>query len=251
MLINKKEGLSLKTLKYIAIIAMLIDHIAIGFIDNESTLFIIMDLIGRMTGPIMLFAAVEGYHHTSNLKKYLKRLFIFALVSYLPFIYAFSIYFNPLDLNVIFTIFLGIVAIHLRRTCKNEVLKIFSLLFIIIISTFADYGYIGILMMLVMDYYYGNLKNQLFGYLILVLTEIGVLHLITRPIIGFMNSGIFDLTDFRVDFSDFGYLIPFALLLLYNGKPGKKTTASKWAFYIFYPAHLAIIGLIRYILLTM
>ncbi len=250
MLINKEKGLSLGTLKYIAIIAMLIDHIAIGFIDSDTNLFIVMDLIGRITGPVMLFAAVEGYHHTSNLKKYLKRLFIFALVSYFPFIYAFSIYFNPLDLNVIFTIFLGVIAIHVRRTLKNEPLKIITLLFIIIISTFADYGYVGILMMLVMDYYYGNLKNQLFGYLILVLTEIGVLHLITRPIIGFMNSGAFDLIDFKMDFTDFGYLIPFALLLFYNGKPGKKTTFSKWVFYIFYPAHLAIIGFVRYIFLT-
>ena len=114
-----KNGLSIDVLKYISIIAMLIDHIANAFINDTTHLYIIMSLIGKVTGPIMFFAAVEAYHHTRNLKKYIIRLFVFAIISYLPFMYAFSNRFNILRLNIIFTILFGILAIHARRNIKN------------------------------------------------------------------------------------------------------------------------------------
>ena len=89
---TQKKGLSLNALKYIAIAAMLIDHVAIVFLDDSTALFHILDAIGRTTAPIMVFAAVEGYHHTKDLKKYLTRLFVFALINYLPFMYLFYQY---------------------------------------------------------------------------------------------------------------------------------------------------------------
>ena len=66
-----KDGLSIDGLKYIAIIAMLIDHIGNAFVEEQTLLANIMYMIGRITGPIMFFAAVEGYHKTKNLKKYM------------------------------------------------------------------------------------------------------------------------------------------------------------------------------------
>ncbi|MBO5298938.1 MAG: hypothetical protein J6B51_02525, partial [Clostridia bacterium] len=39
------------------------------------------------------------------------------------------------------------------------------------------------------------------------------------------------------------------VLLMYNGKRGKNQTANKimkWSFYIYYPLHLFIIGLIQH-----
>ena len=137
---TQKKGLSLNALKYIAIAAMLIDHVAIAFLDDSTALFHILDAIGRTTAPIMVFAAVEGYHHTKDLKKYLTRLFVFALISYLPFMYLFTNTFRPLRLNVIFTIFFGLVAVHAAHTIRNVFLKIVVILSLMILTVPMDNG---------------------------------------------------------------------------------------------------------------
>ena len=107
-----KNGLSIDGLKYIAISAMLIDHIGNAFVEEQTLLANIMYMVGRITGPIMFFAAVEGYHKTKNLKKYMLRLFAFALISYLPYIFAFRSSFNALRLNVLFTILIGLLSVY-------------------------------------------------------------------------------------------------------------------------------------------
>ncbi len=244
----KKGNLSLNSLKYIAIAAMLIDHIAIAFVDQDSNLFLAMDLIGRITGPIMFYAAVEGYHHTSNLTKYLKRLFIFAMISYLPAIYAFQTDFDPLNLNVIFTIFFGVLAITARRKITNPLLKTVIIFSLIIISVFGDYGVVGVLIILVFDFYYGNLKNQLFAYLVIVFSEFGVLYFFTNPIYNLAYGNAIDFQELRADIVNLGYFLPAILLSFYSGKQGQRSNFSKWAFYVFYPAHLIIIGIIRFVI---
>ena len=244
-----KTGLSISALKYIAITAMLIDHIAFAFLDDGEhiILYTIMDLIGRITGPIMFFAAVEGYHHTKNLKKYLLRLFAFALISYLPFMYAWSDHFNPLRLNVIFTIFLGLLAVHARRSIKNIFLKILVISVLILFSISADYGTAGVIMILTFDFFYGNRRNQLAGYLLIVLLDFDVRSFFIHPFWEWVYTGQFTIRYYSLpdNYICLGFLIPFFLLMLYNGQPGSRSKLSKWVFYIFYPAHLVIIGLIR------
>lgn len=96
----KSKGLSGYNLKLIAIITMFIDHIGICIIEKlyqnstsifslngEKLLFLeeIFRLVGRLSFPIFCFLLVEGYYHTKNIKKYMTRLFIFALISEIPF----------------------------------------------------------------------------------------------------------------------------------------------------------------------
>ena len=64
-------------LKLIAIITMLIDHIGAVLYPEIRWL----RLIGRIAFPIFAYLVAEGFYKTSDIKKYLKRLFIFALVS--------------------------------------------------------------------------------------------------------------------------------------------------------------------------
>lgn len=66
---------------------MAIDHIAWAFVPDGSILAIVMHFIGSITGPIMFFSAVEGYHHTKNINKYMARLAAFAVISWFPFVY--------------------------------------------------------------------------------------------------------------------------------------------------------------------
>lgn len=80
-------------LKVIAIIAMTIDHAADllypGFPAKPGA--IALHLIGRLTAPIMWFFVCEGYHYTRNVKKYMLRLFIFAVISHFAYCFAFGI----------------------------------------------------------------------------------------------------------------------------------------------------------------
>lgn len=75
------------TIKIIAMISMLIDHIAlcIPYIWMHQDVYRIMRNIGRIAFPIFCFCIIEGYYHTSDVKKYILRLFIFALISEVPF----------------------------------------------------------------------------------------------------------------------------------------------------------------------
>ena len=79
--------ITLNQAKYIAIAAMVIDHIAFAFVPDGTALAIVMHIIGRLTGPIMFFSAVEGYHHTRDLNRYLLRLAAFAAISWFPSLY--------------------------------------------------------------------------------------------------------------------------------------------------------------------
>ena len=72
-------------LKIIAMITMIIDHSGDVFNPLLHEKSLIFNAVGRIAFPLFAFMVVEGYTHTSNIKKYLLRLFIFALISEIPF----------------------------------------------------------------------------------------------------------------------------------------------------------------------
>jgi len=251
---SKLKGMTTNVLKYIAIIAMLIDHIAYAFVPYGYPLSIVMHFIGRITGPIMFYFVVEGYHRTRSVNKYTARLAIFALISYFPFIYfktgGILLNINFMKLNVIYTILLGLLAIRVRRELKNPVLKTLLILCLVILCIPADWGTWGIIIIIVFDYFYGNFRNQAFGYCMIILFEVGVLNMLTGPFFSLVYEQSFriDLEYYRYSVEDIGMFIPIILLGFYNGKKGGNGNISKWFFYIFYPLHLLIIGLLQNIL---
>ena len=106
---NKTGGLSGSTLKLIAIVTMLIDHVGaalvyrmmLAYIDRggaENTsvygrmliIYWVMRMIGRIAFPIFCFLMVEGFQKTHNKWKYAMRLGGFALLSEIPFDLAFN-----------------------------------------------------------------------------------------------------------------------------------------------------------------
>ena len=124
-------GLSGTALKYIACITMLIDHIGASCIEAGillpalaagaascggipvSTLLAadrVLRYIGRLAFPIFCFLAVEGFLHTHDVKKYVRRLLLFGLVSEVPFDLAFfRTPFAPQHQNVYWTLALGVL----------------------------------------------------------------------------------------------------------------------------------------------
>lgn len=247
------RGLTLNCLKYIAVLAMTVDHIAVAFVPNGTLLAIVMHTIGRITGPIMFFSAVEGYHHTGNINRYMSRLAAFAGISWFPFLYfRYGGSLSNISLmrpNVIYTIFLGVLAIRIRRSerLNNPVVKTLLILMLVILCIPADWGCTGILIIIVLDYFYGSFQQQAFAYCLVVLCNMDILTLMTRPFFSLFYEHTFyiDRELYAYSIENVGAFIPIALLSLYRGRQGKKGGVSKWFFYIFYPLHLLVLGFVQ------
>lgn len=233
MELKKWQKLSGSALKIIAIIAMFIDHFTKEIITNKIAIvnrlfsqatidyiyFYGRLVIGRLAFPIFCFLLVEGFKHTSNRKKYLMGIGIFALISEIPFDL-----FNNNQLiylsnnNVFFTLFIGLAALMLLEKYKGrEIARAIIIMASIIIAaiTGVDYGALGVILILLI-----YLANNRFEYLLLVGSSIFLLN----PSVGFFA------------------FISFLIMGLYNGKRGLNI---KYAFYIFYPLHLILLYLLR------
>lgn len=209
------------TIKLIAVISMLIDHAGAIFFPQ----YIILRYIGRLAFPIYAFFISEGFSNTSNVKKYLINLFAFGLVSEIPFDFAFYkqfIYWGYQ--NVFFTLFIGLLVIYIYDSLdeNNYILKVLSVVLGSMIASFlkTDYGYKGVLMVFLF-----YIAKKYSDKLVNILSKLGILIL------------------------NFGHIQVFAVLALipisfYNGKRGKKT---KIIFYIIYPLHLALFGVVNYV----
>ena len=228
-------------LKYIVIVAMLIDHIAELFESSiDPTVYHIMRFIGRLTGPTMAFFLAEGAKYTRDIAKYQKRLAIFAAISWLPFLFAnpgpqklISSPFNLIFQSVIFTLFLGITAIRLWNSNRyDKQSKIILTVGLCLISIIGDWMIMDVLAPLFMYLYRDDKKKR---YIAVTLAYLPMM-LIVLIHDGWHQLGVL--------------MVPLIIFFCYNGKGGKKNAFNKWFFYIFYPAHLLILGIIKWVVLA-
>ena len=123
MIFGKLSG---STLKMIALLTMLTDHIAAFLInvDRYPAVYYTMRNIGRISFPIFCFLIVEGYFHTSDIKKYMFRLAVFGIISEMPFDLAVGGLNREAmgHQNVFFTLFLGLVVVWLIDNNKNNMI---------------------------------------------------------------------------------------------------------------------------------
>lgn len=207
-------------LKIIALVAMTIDHTGKVFLLNHD----LCNILGRIAFPIFAFQIVEGYHHTKNLKKYLTRLLIVAIIAEGAFIYLFS------GLNTVFTLLLGLLCIFIY---EKETDKFISIALIITIGISAlllnfDYGLYGILMILLFHIFYKDKTKKSIAFAILVILHYTLLILSSNEI---------------------SLLLPMcstlAALLFINMYNNKRGPSMKCLFYVYYPLHLYIIMIIK------
>ena len=88
--IFRAPALNANTLKLIAVLAMVLDHAATVFFGDTAPAALFFPRRGPIAAPIMCFFVAEGYAYTSNLKKYLLRLFIAAVISHVPYALCFK-----------------------------------------------------------------------------------------------------------------------------------------------------------------
>lgn len=207
------------TLKIIALITMIIDHYGAVFQEGVK----IYRIIGRIAFPIYCFLLVEGYLHTKDIKKYGKRLLLFALISEIPFDLAF---YNKLEFrhqNIFFTLFIGLIAIYLidNREGKYNFNKSIIFLGASILATLlhVDYSIIGIIYILAFYFTKDYPKVERLSKAALVI-------FLTNLIFGVMSQHF--------------ALMAIPILYFYNKEYGPKNRFLQMLFYIAYPLHLLV-----------
>lgn len=213
-----KLGINTFTLKMIAIVAMLLDHIGAVLLPQ----YIILRMIGRIAYPIFAYTLAEGFVHTHDVKKYMMRMGILALLSEVPFDLAF--FGKPLEFghqNVFFTLFLGLVMMYLMSKAPITLRGLLCMAIIMALGEFlrTDYGMMG-LFMIYWFYQYRDSKAVKAVWIACINV--------------FLMGGVQAFAVLA--------LIPIAL---HNGKQGPKW---KGFFYGFYPVHLLLIYLLSMIL---
>lgn len=237
-----KKTLNGDQLKLIAILAMTVDHVTDliypGFPAVPAA--ILLHIIGRLTAPIMWFFISEGFHYTHNIKKYLLRLGSFAVISHFAYCFAFGI--DPVPFrsgifnqtSVMYPLFVGALVLWLQNSGVGmREWQRTAAVFLLIWSAFpGDWSCIAVLSVVGMYRNRGNLKKQMTAILPWVLLYAAVSFFFVDRAYGLVQSFVF---------------LVYPLLKRYNGQRGKGK-GMKWFFYLYYPAHLAVIGLLRILL---
>ena len=261
--------MSIFSLKIIALITMLIDHI--GEFFPKLPHVIILRQIGRISAPIFMFALAQGIKHTSSPKNYTKRLYFLSLVmgignSILTFLLPdFSV---ELTNNFPATLFLTACICfiynikeqggdYLPIIKKFTILQFAALPISLLVErhfpVWAEYAIRGIYpniftceggifficMGFILYCFCDDPKKLSISYLFLcslyAATEIISIYLSNLPMT-------------RLFTDDVQWMMIFALVFMlnYNGKKGYTNKYCKYLFYIFYPAHIWLLYIISY-----
>lgn len=258
------QGFSGNILKLLAALTMLIDHTAITLIYTKlaqspeylnlvfsaestaeelaavpadyrslATAYSVMRLVGRIAFPIFAFLIYEGFTHTANLKKYLLRVGILALVSEIPFNLVTSTFyegtpslFYPKLQNTVITLFLGLVMLTLMKrfeaadntpkaVSRQLIAQVLCICIAAVLAILArtDYSYLGILLIAIFYLFRTSKKLQIISGCIL-----------------FLSTNI-------------ASLLAFVPIGMYNGML-LRSKKFQYFFYIFYPVHLLVLYLL-------
>lgn len=235
--LTKRKGLNATQIKTIAIIAMLIDHIAWRYIPTYTLPGQLMHVVGRLTAPIMCYFIAQGYLHTRNFKKYLSRMVLFSLISHIPYNLETTGRVEIFNFSVMHTLTLGLIAIYCYDKIENKYLRWLAIAGVSILAIPGDWSILGIAFCLIFFIYRDNFKKQFIGILC---TGIFFMYMIVMNRVG---SGQEILTTVFYNLFQLSILLSLPILRFYNGEKGGNSF-SKWSFYIFYPLHLLVLALI-------
>ena len=204
-------------LKCIAIVSMALDHT--GAVLYPSQIW--LRCLGRIAFPIFCFLIVEGFFHTHDVRRYMGRLGVFALISEIPYDLAFrGVPLEYAHQNVFFTLLIGIGMVVLLERNREWPVKAVILLLAMWLAVLirSDYNFRGVLLIFVFYIFHESRW--------LAVTAGGFWNFLYQGVI--QKYGVLS-------------VLPLAL---YNGERGTK---MKYFFYIFYPAHLLLLyGISRF-----
>ncbi|MDE2188133.1 MAG: hypothetical protein KGJ35_00185 [Patescibacteria group bacterium] len=213
-------------IKAIAIVCMIIDHLGVFLFPQIFWL----RLVGRIAFPLFAWLIANGAHYTHDMRSYLKRLFIFALISQIPFTLATQQISGPtiFYLNIFFTLFLGLSAIYVIKTQSNKWLWLISTLAAAGIADLvqSDYGAAGVLSIVAFYLFFENIWYMAVAQMLIM----GALPWLTLYI---LQQTFYLPLEYMYLTSSFEYfgLLALVFIFFYNKKPGWKDGHLLYAFY--------------------
>ena len=235
------RGLTSSQLKFIAVLAMTLDHLAWTLFPGYDTRWFVLPAhcIGRLTAPIMWFFIAEGYFHTRSVKKYALRLLKLAVISHFAYNFCFGIPFLPFQTSlfnqtgVVWSLAWGLVLLWVFDASGwKQWQQTAFLIFVCLITFPADWSCIAALAVAFMGRNRGNFKAQMLWMMVWTAVYALVYFLFLDRVYGIVQ--LFT-------------CLSIPLLGLYNGQRGNQKAAGR-LFYAYYPIHLAVCGILRIVL---
>ncbi|MDU1279907.1 MULTISPECIES: TraX family protein [Clostridium] len=220
------------TLKIIAIVTMLMDHIY-TYLGGVYDIPIWFGYIGKLSAPIFFYLIVEGFFHTKSRMRYLGRLSLFGIIMIgLDNLLGIS---NNIFLSLALSILILLV-LEYAKSANNKKAYIVTTIIVILLGVaymFTESSFYGFFMTLI--FYFFRERKYL-----LSISYIGFSILPVITVFG--GQGAYE----QLMLFDYQWMMVFSLplILLYNGRLGLKNKFTKWMFYFFYPIHLGVIQII-------
>lgn len=229
---ENKPGLSRQCIKYLAAACMLLNHISHtffihGWIDS------VLIAVGSFTMPVMVYFLWEGWGYTRSRRNYCLRLLLFAVISAVPFVLMIGIW----ELDFLFTLLLCAAMAVCKERISSPALQFLCYFALIWLSRYCDWSLEAPLLMLLLLYHqeWELPKFVPFGLTFLVyvlelcLSYGAPLRYALLCSVGILAAGA-------------------VICLLFSGQRGRYGSAGKWFFYVFYPAHILLLVLLRRLL---
>ena len=242
--------LNRETIKYLAMVAMFLNHFSAVFLSQYSLPGILLSDIGYFTAPVMCYFLAEGYRYTRSKRNYAGRLFLFAIISQIPFCLVSTKLMTGepglrfFGMNMMFTLLLCFGILVAREKIRNSFLRIAVIVLLFVVSQYSDWSLFAPLYVLLFDRA-GEDKGRIARAFLIVTLLFGV-----YDFVGWFGF----LPLWQVALHALGVMAgPAAagivLLFCYSGQPSKAgKKASKWFLYWFYPVHLLILGLLSFVI---
>ena len=208
---------------------MFLDHFVSVFFPHTAMINLVLRLLGRTAAPVFCFFIAQGFHYTSDRKKYTLRLLVLAAISHFPYVLCFGIPFH--NSSVVWPLALGLLAL---MAVKSERLPLWAKPLCVavacVLSYTSNWYFIAVLWIVGFGIFHGNFKMQILSF-----AGTGLLHLAWQVRrFGFFHEAF-------PQWFQLGIFLTIPLLCMYSGKLGKKSPFMTWFFYVFYPAHLILL----------
>lgn len=218
---------------------MFIDHLYKFTSLSENIIFVIL---GRLSFPIFAFCVAQGAFYTSNKCRYMLRMFLFAILSEIPFDLMIYGSITMRQQNIMWTFLLALMSIFLADYVKEK---------------FGPYGRAGFVWHLFFGLLFGmaaiiyNTDYHCVGVftvvILYVIKKIGISESMQKygSLVSVAIANIL-LVVLGGGAGQLYGILALVLLWFYDGTKGKKSIGK--LFYIAYPMHMLLIFAARYTL---
>lgn len=240
---DERIGMNRDMIKMIAMVTMTLNHYAAVFLESGTILYELLTDIGYFTAITMCYFLVEGYSYTRSKRKYARRLLVFAIISQPPYHLALSEsgHTEYPNLNMMFTLFFCFWIIYAKKEAMPENTRRNIILISMMATIFCDWPVSAAIFTLLFLWVEDAPERKKDAFLVAMIS-FGVINFLDR-------TGEYSLQNAAL--MACGAMLGIGmsgvcLLCFYNGRKARRgSVLLKWFFYLYYPIHLLVLGLIR------